>query len=1135
MLITRSFRPDTQCCVDVLRYTVILLIILWGALAATAQEQPLTQSEIEAQIEALDASSALTEEDQARIDDLLSEARAELDSAEERQEEVDGYMETVANSGDILERIAQSRIDIDDPVAPADLPETSAGLRSRLDFLQAERSARASQRNSQLELQADLAGRAAAIAEDITFARQALSELRDTRDVGDSDESSDLERAREALLRARIFSRRSQVEQLQRELQTIPDRQSVVSARIALANEEIAALDAEIVQIQQRLSDVRMDRADAALSRAQQGQLAAQDLPPPAAAIAAETVELATTLRDMADRALAIEQDIKLRTEQTLEIRQQADTVERILATGRITDEVGALLRQLRASLPRAQILRESISEAVEARASTQLSLILWQDRLRLVRAIEWPEPESDPEPEPDTEPGTSDETETDSGPPLADPLDELIDLRESLLEDLIAAGRDQSDRLTDKEIAVRETLTEMEDLRGTLERRLLWLPSNVRPLSNWWPSVQSSLDWMFSQDTVSAAADEYAERVRARPLPLIVGIALVLAAFAGRRRLLTIVADLNADVGKIPRDKYYTTPLAIFACVVLSSPLPLALIVIALPILLNGEASPFLTAFANGCLALSATTFMVLTLLNLSRPDGVFETHFNWSERAIRALRRPPVWSFILFCIAIFVTTAAVALERTDVQNGVGMVSFAIVSLATSIFGYATFDLDRGWIREAISDGMSAGLLLIGLIVFSFAPLVVGVMPFFGYFDTAIALQTRIVRTGAMLLAFALVYGVVHRLFIIAQRRLALRQAIARRAERAEERAKREEHGEEDEADDDGLSDLVSAADEVEHQRQRISNQTRRLLLYLSAGGALAGFLAIWATVLPALGVANEITLWTGTDTIDGVRAARPVTLWNLILFVLFIAAGIVAAYNIRGVLEVGPFQRLQLSKGSRYAIDTIIGYFLVGAGVVAGFLQLGLDWSRLQWIIAALGVGLGFGLQEIVANFISGLIILFERPVRVGDVVTIGDLDGTVTNVAIRATTVTDFDNREVILPNKSIITENVTNWTRRDSIMRIIVPIGVAYGSDVDAVRDLLLKIAVEENDVLETPEPRVFFMNHGDSSLDFEVRVFISNPRKRYRVRHELNTAINKALAQASIEIPFPQRDVHMKSG
>jgi len=1128
-----------------------LICILFLNPETVAQEEGPTIAGIDRQIAALDEDGrALSEEDRAAARDLLERARGEIERANARAAEVAAHEEAAASGAETRARLEAELAALETEDAPPELPETSSGLRSRLNFLQSERAVRAGRRAELLNRRTQLAGRASAIAEEIAEARDVLADLTEAPLSDADDGDTALERARRTLLEARIAARRAQVDNLQRELQTIPERQSIVAARIALSDAEIDALDTEIARIQQRQSDVRMDRADTAFSRAVADLEAAQALPDPATAIAEENVRLATMLKAMADDALRIEQQIKALTEQTLQIRQQADTVERIIETGRITDEVGALLRQLRASLPNAQNLRAEIDDTVEARASTQLNLILWQDRLRALRdqaslddfsydfsdEIDEIDEEAVPNEAAAGDPAAPDggdapgESEATGAEPVS-PMDRLLAQRARLLGDLIAAGRAQSDRLTDLEIRLTETFDQAQTLRNTLDRRLLWLPSNTRPLRNFGQNLEGSADLLTSPDALTGLLGGVREAVSAQPFLLLAALLVAILTLLGRRRLQADLGRLNEAVGKIPRDKYSTTPLAILSCLALAFPLPALLSAIPLPVMVAGDQSPVLRGLAAGTLAVATMVLLILFARTMGEKDGVLTTHFNWSERALEALHRPPAWFLAAVCVTLFAFAGAMASGQADAQHGIGMLAFVLLSLAIAIIGYGTFDLDDGLVCRVVSEGTSSLFLLTGLVGFSLAPLVIGALPLFGYLDTAVALQVRVLETAGLLLAVAIVYGVLRRLLLIAQRRLALRRALERRAQRAAERSERAESGEQDEDEDEPM-EPPSALQDLEEERQRISNQTRRLLLYLTGAAGLAGLLAIWATILPAFGVANDITLWTGTGTIDGVRTARPVTLLNLILFFLFIVAGFVAAYNIRGVLEIGPFQRLKLSHGSRYAIDTIIGYFLIGTGIVAGFLQLGVDWSRLQWIIAALGVGLGFGLQEIVANFISGLIILFERPVRVGDTVTIGDLEGNVTNVAIRATTIRDFDNREVLLPNKSIITENVTNWTLRDSVMRIIVPIGVAYGSDVDQVRELLLKIAQEENDVLETPEPRVFFMNHGDSSLDFEVRVFISNPRKRFRVRDELNTAINKALNEAGIVIPFPQRDVHL---
>ena len=176
-----------------------------------------------------------------------------------------------------------------------------------------------------------------------------------------------------------------------------------------------------------------------------------------------------------------------------------------------------------------------------------------------------------------------------------------------------------------------------------------------------------------------------------------------------------------------------------------------------------------------------------------------------------------------------------------------------------------------------------------------------------------------------------------------------------------------------------------------------------------------------------------------------------------------LILATTVIAAKNIPGLLEMAVLQHLPLDAGARYAVATVSRYVITLVGVLVCFGELGVGWSKVQWLVAGMGVGLGFGLQEIFANFISGLIILFERPVRVGDVVTIDDISGVVSRIRIRATTITDWDRKELIIPNKEFITGRVLNWTLSDKVNRVVVNVDVAYGSDTQRATEILLKLA------------------------------------------------------------------------
>jgi potassium efflux system protein len=186
------------------------------------------------------------------------------------------------------------------------------------------------------------------------------------------------------------------------------------------------------------------------------------------------------------------------------------------------------------------------------------------------------------------------------------------------------------------------------------------------------------------------------------------------------------------------------------------------------------------------------------------------------------------------------------------------------------------------------------------------------------------------------------------------------------------------------------------------------------------------------------------------------------------------------------------------------------------------------------VQWLVAAMTVGLGFGLQEIFANFIAGLIVLFERPIRVGDMVTLGTVSGTVTKIRMRATTIVDWDRKELIVPNKEFITGQLINWTLSDQTLRLVIPVGVAYGSDTELVEKLLLEVARGYEHVVADPPPTVMFSAFGESSLDFQLRVFIGQFDHLWRTRHALCMAIDKAFRTAGVEISFPQRDLHLRS-
>jgi len=241
-----------------------------------------------------------------------------------------------------------------------------------------------------------------------------------------------------------------------------------------------------------------------------------------------------------------------------------------------------------------------------------------------------------------------------------------------------------------------------------------------------------------------------------------------------------------------------------------------------------------------------------------------------------------------------------------------------------------------------------------------------------------------------------------------------------------------------------------------------------------------------------------------------------------------------VVLSRNRPGLLESTLLKRLPLDSGSRFAISAVTRYALSLVGILAAFGAVGIGWGQVQWLAAALTFGLAFGLQEIFANFVSGLIMLAERPVRVGDTVTVGGLDGIVTRIQMRATTVRDWNRREMIIPNKVFVTDKVVNWTLSDAVVRAEVAVGVSYGADVRLAEQALLEIARTQAHVLADPKPYVLFKRFGDSTLDFELRVFLEHFDYYLVVIHDLHMRITEKFRELNIEIAFPQRDLHIRS-
>lgn len=267
----------------------------------------------------------------------------------------------------------------------------------------------------------------------------------------------------------------------------------------------------------------------------------------------------------------------------------------------------------------------------------------------------------------------------------------------------------------------------------------------------------------------------------------------------------------------------------------------------------------------------------------------------------------------------------------------------------------------------------------------------------------------------------------------------------------------------------------------------------------------------------------------------LTGFRLGDIVISFSDIFFAVIAFIGVLAATRaLQGGLQRGPLSHPRLDPGVRQSFVTLFGYVGLVVAALIGVSVLGVDLSNLAIIAGALSVGVGFGLQSIINNFVSGIILLFERPIKTGDWIVTASGEGIVRRIGVRSTEIETFDRSSIIIPNSELIASTVTNWTHGGALGRIKVPVGVAYSSDPEKVRDILLACAHANPHILKHPEPFVVWQDFGASSLDFELRAFLRNIADGIHVRTELRFAIFRAFREAGIEIPFPQQDIHIRS-
>ncbi|WP_339523318.1 mechanosensitive channel MscK [Pseudomonas sp. EA_35y_Pfl2_R111] len=701
----------------------------------------------------------------------------------------------------------------------------------------------------------------------------------------------------------------------------------------------------------------------------------------------------------------------------------------------------------------------------------------------------------------------------------LTDSAADNASLRTDLLE-IINTRRELIDRLNrELNALLNESITlqlnqkqlksTAETLRTTLDEQMFWIPSN-KPLNlEWFKSAPRLLERQIADLPWGANLRQLGAGLTERPLLFLPLVLLIVVLLWRRGYLYRKLSELHQDIGHFKRDSQLHTPMAIMLNVLLALPgtLFLALCGFALQMDARGQ-----NANLGEALFQMAQAWLVFyTLYRILADGGVAELHFRWGRPQVAFLHRQVRRLGLVVMAMVAVVTVA---KHQPAGLGDDVIGLTVV---LSCYALMLWLLHKLLLTGPAREHASAFRMLIGMAL-SLLPLALIIAVGLGYYYTALKLSDRLINTLYLLVIWLVIEATFVRGLGVAARRLAYQRATAKR------QAQSKDSGE-------GTEIVV---EEPTLDIEQVNQQSLRLIRLALLGTFIAGLYWVWADLISVFAYLDNISLYQYSSGSGDAATLVPISLSDVLGALIIVGITIALGRNLPGLLEVLVLSRLKLAQGSAYATTTLLSYLIVAIGFVTTLSTLGVSWDKLQWLVAALSVGLGFGLQEIFANFISGLIILFERPVRIGDVVTIGNLSGTVSKIRIRATTITDFDRKEIIVPNKTFVTDQLINWSLNDTVTRVIVKIGVAYETDLPLARKLMMQAAEENPRVLRDPAPLLFFLTISASTFDYELRFHVRELGDRNAATDEILTRIALSFREHNVEMAFNQVEVMIKN-
>ncbi|MCC9602533.1 mechanosensitive ion channel [Stieleria sp. JC731] len=667
-----------------------------------------------------------------------------------------------------------------------------------------------------------------------------------------------------------------------------------------------------------------------------------------------------------------------------------------------------------------------------------------------------------------------------------------------------------------------RKLVKEVDRFTEFVDQHLFWTRSapafSVDELSR----APAAIKWVADPRAWQSVLGQVLATISSYPLKSFILTVAVIGLLLGRSRIRRVI-DREGDIAHRSDATYSATLIALLGTVADSLCWPLVFLTFSFLLTATGTADSFVRGlgFGFGVVALYVASRELLR--QICREKGLAMAHFDWGDTFRKYLRRHLRWYTLLGSLCVLVMAGFHEHPDTATRALATRIAATSLFILTAVFHHIIMRSKSPLHGEVVRHNPESNLYHFRKMIWVVAiaiPIVFGILAMAGYLDTTSRLGRSLQSTFLLLVVVVLTSGLISRWMMLKKRDLARQKAKELRARRAAEM----------QADASSPTAAAKEAGIVLHEEDidfgAIDQQSRQTSFVISSILAIVGLGYIWSDVIPALKLFDEWAI-----TIGSGEEAEKVSVLDAVIASISIAVTIYITRVLPGLFDLLVLGRTSLDSGARYAISTLLRYALIIFGAVFVMNLLSVPYDKLGWLLAAASVGLGFGLQEIVANFISGIILLLERPVRVGDVVTIDDTTGIVSRIQMRATTVTNWDRKELVIPNKDLITQKLLNWSLTNVVNRLTLKIGVAYGTDPNQVRRILFDVVTSHPEVMVDPAPLINFESFGDSSLDFVIRLYLEKLDNRIEITHQLNTAIANALSKANIEIPFPQRDVN----